>query len=814
MRDLVWAEIRRRWRAAALVGLVFGIGAAAALTAAAGARRTAGAYPAMLRATNAAPLLVSTGQPDPSFYAQVAHVAGVTGVAHQIGVGLIPTAVRKGSGTPLAACSAASADGVFGYSIDEINILSGRQADPTRADEVVMTPRYTQLFGAKVGDDVNLAIDSTDPEPPAGQATSADGPIVPVRIVGIGEPATDVVAVTDLDDTPRFLATPAFVNAHLQDPATWCFDGLSVTTAPGVDRNDVARRIQALSGDQGQVFIQDRTANYRDVERAIEPQVNALWLFAAAAAAGTLLLIAQLLTRQLRAAATDVPAWRSFGLLRGQMRLLIAAPSAVTAVIAGVVALAVSVSLSSRFPIGPARTAEVHRGLRFDALVHGVGTVAVVAIPLVVGVAAAALALRRPTTVARPGFLAGVPGRVSSAPIAMGVHLATSPGRGREAIPVRTALAGTAVAIAAVVATITFAAGLNDLVSVPARYGKDWDVMVDGVFGPSPTQAVLTRYGHDPAVAAIAGGRYGEVSIDGQRVPTIGLTDLTGTTHPAIIDGRAAERDDEVVMGRTTLHELGRRVGDTVSVDTGMGPHDMTVVGVVAFPRFNHGSFSTLGLGEGALIRADQIPPLDIGGPLPPGLDEADFHDAGGPLYEFTLLRFRTSASASDRARITGDLQSIAQRDLQAMRTDQRPTAIDNYAAVRSTPLILSLLLGALAAATLAHLVVSVVRRRRRDLAVSSAIGMTRGQIQRAVVVHAVVVAVTALVVGVPLGLAGGRLAWDRFADDLGVVATLQLPIVALAIVVPAVVIGAALIALAPASIAAHQPAGVALRTE
>jgi ABC-type lipoprotein release transport system permease subunit len=106
------------------------------------------------------------------------------------------------------------------------------------------------------------------------------------------------------------------------------------------------------------------------------------------------------------------------------------------------------------------------------------------------------------------------------------------------------------------------------------------------------------------------------------------------------------------------------------------------------------------------------------------------------------------------------------------------------------------------------------VRRRRRDLAVTAAIGKTRGQIQRAVVVHAVVVATMALVVGVPLGLAGGRLAWDRFAADLGVVSTLQLPLTALAIVIPSVLVGAVLVALVPASVAAHRRAGPALRTE
>src|SRR5438477_366150 len=151
--------------------------------------------------------------------------------------------------------------------------------------------------------------------------------------------------------------------------------------------------------------------------------------------------------------------------------------------------------------------------------------------------------------------------RPSPPPVALGMHLATSPGRGSSAVPVRSAMAGTALAIAAVIATVTFAAGLGDLVSTPARFGRDWDIMIDGVFAPTPVARVLRDLGHDRSVEAIGGGRYGEVTIDGERIPTIGLTDLEGTTFPAIIDGRAPTRGDEWVMGKRSLHQIGRSLG-------------------------------------------------------------------------------------------------------------------------------------------------------------------------------------------------------------------------------------------------------------
>jgi hypothetical protein len=228
----------------------------------------------------------------------------------------------------------------------------------------------------------------------------------------------------------------------------------------------------------------------------------------------------------------------------------------------------------------------------------------------------------------------------------------------------------------------------------------------------------------------------------------------------------------------------------------------------------NHGSFSTLGLGEGALVRADQIPPPDLEGPVPEGIDEADFVTPDGQFYEFETVRFRPGTSRAERARLTHVLQGIAQHDLQALRLEQRPIAIDNYAAVRSTPLVLSLLLGGLAAVTLAHLIVSVVRRRRRDLAVVRALGMTRGQVRRSVVVSACLVAGAALLVGIPLGLAAGRLSWAAFARNLGVVPDLRLPVTALLVIIPAAALGAAVIALAPAFLAARRPPGPALSAE
>jgi ABC-type antimicrobial peptide transport system permease subunit len=110
--------------------------------------------------------------------------------------------------------------------------------------------------------------------------------------------------------------------------------------------------------------------------------------------------------------------------------------------------------------------------------------------------------------------------------------------------------------------------------------------------------------------------------------------------------------------------------------------------------------------------------------------------------------------------------------------------------------------------------VVSVVRRRRRDLALFAALGMRRSQILSSVVIQAVLVAGVALVVGLPLGLAAGRVAWSGFAADLGVVDSLRLPWGALVLAVAVVAAGAALIALVPALVAARTRPALVLRSE
>jgi ABC-type antimicrobial peptide transport system permease subunit len=82
------------------------------------------------------------------------------------------------------------------------------------------------------------------------------------------------------------------------------------------------------------------------------------------------------------------------------------------------------------------------------------------------------------------------------------------------------------------------------------------------------------------------------------------------------------------------------------------------------------------------------------------------------------------------------------------------------------------------------------------------------------VVIQAVLVAGVAILVGLPLGLAAGRLAWISFASDLGVVETLRLPFGTVALTVPVAVVVAIIVAAVPAIVAARTRPASVLRSE
>ena len=77
-------------------------------------------------------------------------------------------------------------------------------------------------------------------------------------------------------------------------------------------------------------------------------------------------------------------------------------------------------------------------------------------------------------------------------------------------------------------------------------------------------------------------------------------------------------------------------------------------------------------------------------------------------------------------------------------------------------PLLVAIVVAVCGIATLAHLLVVSVARRRRESGLLKALGFVRAQLAAIVFWQAATVAMVGVAVGVPLGLATGRAIWRR----------------------------------------------------
>src|SRR5262249_53354296 len=131
-----------------------------------------------------------------------------------------------------------------------------------------------------------------------------------------------------------------------------------------------------------------------------------------------------------------------------------------------------------------------------------------------------------------------------------------------------------------------------------------------------------------------------------------------------------------------------------------------------------------------------------------------------------------------------------------------------------NVPLVLASLFALVALATLIHVLITSVRRRRKDLAILRTLGFKKRQIASAVAWQSVVLACLALVIGIPAGGLIGRLGWSLFATNLGVVSIPVIAWVPVVVAIPVTIGVAVLISIGPALAARRTKPATVLRAE
>jgi FtsX-like permease family len=845
----VRVTIRRRLPGYLGLAVVLGLIGGVALASVSAARRTDSSYPDYLASTNPSSLIiqpntnlnVSSAAQAEQIYQNLLNrlrrLPHVDGLATADAVNATMLTPSGGYGTVLFTQGqlVTSGDGMFTRQ-DRLTVTEGHRA--VRPDQVVATTRAAAVLHLHVGSRLRLGVWSQ-----VGPQAGPEKGLPPIyrklnlTVTGIGVVSNQIVQ--DDIDTSRtgfLIGTPALDREFMPCCTGTSYIGLQVAGGSrydaAIDQDYVNLATSIFGAGSSQLLqllqVYNTSAIEAEAQRAIYPEAIALGVFGLIAGLAAVIIGAQAVSRQLRAAADDA----------GILRALGAGPAAASAdgvlgvlgaVLAGaLLAVAVAIALSPFSLFGPVRQAQPGRGIYLDAAVLGLGALALVlvlsGVAVVIGyrqaphrAAARAQAADHGSVLVRAGLGAGL-----GATGVAGLRFALEPGRGRTAVPVRSVLAGAVLAVTVVAATLTFGASLGYLIARPALYGWDFSYALystDG-WGPFPAAQVTPILHRDKLIAASTGVYFLTVQIDGQTVPAI-LSPPRPAIGPQVLSGRGLDGPGDVVLGPATLAALHKKVGDKVTV--WLGPvirgATLTISGTAALPALG----DTLGV----------HPSLSTGAVLPvSAVSKAALEEAGpesGPNAILVRLRPGVGQAAGLRSlqqitddynRIVHSPRTVAHAGPSALELVanvlpvQRPAEIVNYKSMGTMPAVLA---GGVAAGTVAALgltLVASVRRRRRDLALLKTLGFTRGQLAAAVAWQSTVVAVVGLVIGVPLGIAAGRWLWLAFARELSAVPDPVVPTASIALAAVTALVLANLVAAVPGRQAARTPAALLLRAE
>jgi FtsX-like permease family len=774
-----WArqDVRHRWRSLVLLGILVGLTAGFALSAWAGARRTDTALERLRVRTNASDAV--------AFPSQV-------GVSH-------PNWTRLRARPEVASAAVwdllfgnyngqpgflmfGSADGTYLGKVDKPIVMQGRMFNPRSSNEVVVDEN-TVGQGLPVGASFTYQFYAHDQDDQTGPPR---GPKVTMHIVGVVREVPEFLFVPD----GQVLVSPGFM-ARYGSRVAGAENADIVLRHGSADMGTLRHDVNALIAPGAPVL--DVDAASRRVTTTLAVETTALLLLAGAILLGGGILIAQVLERSASTIADDATALRAFGMSRSHRGLATGLSHLITAAVAAPVAFGFALLASERFPVGLGRHIDPDVGYHVDWTVIGPGIVLAIALVLL-----ASILIGRGSRIRRQGPYKP-PGALRQwAPIAVGLGatMAFEPGRGRRRIPVVPALLAAVMAVMGVVASLTIDRGITNALAHPELAGITFDA---GVTPSLPAQTGrnispelarhLTR--KDGVMAAAVVDRT-VINVGNMGTPVFSVRPIAGASATPIaftvISGRAPQNRTEAAIGPATAKDLGLGIGDTVSV----GPERVRVriVGEALFPSDVHAEFD-----EGLWLvpaQFDVVVP-----PIGPQGSEADER----------VVAVRFASDTSLRSNI-GHLQTALGPLASDISPPDPPIELTNLQNVRALPQVLAAFLGLIAVAALGSVLWSCGRRRSHDFAVLRALGMTRGNVRVVLNSQGTAIALFGLAVGIPLGLAVGRLGWRSIAERVPLSEIPPFALAATLLLIPATLIVANVLALlAGRSALSHRPA-------
>jgi len=787
------AKLRHRWRSWLAIAVLIGIVGGLVLAAAAAGRRTEAAFPQFVAAHGF----------DSDEYATrpVPRVADLPGVTSAVGL------VSPDSGQPTCACTHpinptelrvifASPKGRSPF-----KLVSGRLPDPSAPDQVLASFTLQQDYGVHLGSVIRVPFYAPSQAAAYNEATGAEpkptGPTVAFHVVGFEASEFEFPS----GSTPSYdlFTTSAFARTVI--PRTSAGYVYLVTLrdgAAGITRFNAAALSLNGAGLEGG---QDEDGAAAAIATSIHPQAVGWWILAVLAALVGLAVVGQALARQSRVESEDYPTMAALGADRRQLVALGMGQTLVVGLTGACGAMAVATLLSPIAPLGEARIAENSTGFAFDAPVLLLGALGTLAVVLALGLwpALRAAKLRRaddrrilsgPSVVVTQLAAAGAP---PSAVI--GVRNALERRTGGVAVPLGSALLGTVLAVLALAGTAVFGDSLSHLTSTPRLYGDTFQLNFTDPAGGKPNPILLRSLEQDKAVTGITEGIATEILVNKVVVGAVAGTAVRGHLLFSTVAGHLPIRDHQIGLGATTMRQVGAHVGSLVHIAMSLPSGKKRaatfhVVSQVSFPVLG----GAVSLGTGAVITTAGYENTLC----PPAPGRATCLKGALATINGGGMLVRLVSGPQGRAAISHYLDAYRSTTALAIT----PTSLVNFGEAVNFPLIFGAMLAVVGAATLAHLLVVSVARRRREIGLLKVLGFVNRQVAAAVSWQATTLALIGIVVGVPLGLVAGQTVWNAFANNLGAVPVSVVPTWLVVTLAAGVLVVANLLAIGPALVA------------
>ncbi|HSB86224.1 MAG TPA: FtsX-like permease family protein [Ilumatobacteraceae bacterium] len=748
------SSLRSRWRSAVVVALIAVLCGGVGMAAIAGARRTTTAYTRFVREAKDPQVYVAA--PDRETSALSADTMRQTVDASQVGeivfLAARPATLAQRDEIELGVVGALT--DTVGRTLMLTRVIEGSL--PTGERDVGVNDLAAAELDVQPGDRLTM----TGYSPGALEACEtgsgecgADVDLGDVTVSGILRAPEDVSpesfgAMTVQLSAPltqswvdRVAAQMWLAGARVDAPADRAELQATLTDAIGADR---------VSGEAADVFLEtDSEGDPERVSGSLNVEHNGLLFVALLAVIAGLIAVPQALARDRDWSSAEQHRMRALGWTQRDWLRSSLLWSLILGLTAGVAAIAAAVAMSPLFPIGLARRAEPSLGFHADWLVLGVGGFATL-----LTVIGAALLVRRSgtrSTSAAPTALARLFASSRPVPATAGRFLLDG---GRLSRVSRTALIVGALGIAVIAGAATFVRSQEFLIARPQLYGAPWDLQ-GALIGEQPDPAALDALNASSDVAATAVLTGGRIEVDGQEIGAVAVESLKGTVNPTMLDGRTVQRDGEIVISSGFMDEHGLRIGGTVTV--GSDPsQSFTIVG-----RGVPISVGLYGTETGAVVT-----PADFDRH---GIDSGIEGEGGIEV----AVRLTSGADRSAAHSLLAPLTGGYDREIDETF---RPARILNFGRVRSVPRIVTAFAALLTLLVLIHTLSTVANTRRHDLGVLRALGLGPRQAHLVMWWHGGMLAMVALIIGLPLGVIGGRLLWQAVARSIDSVDVTQVP--------------------------------------